>query len=484
MLTATPYASDRWRGLMPLWLALGAIGCVAAGAGLVAFASQFGTLAPAVAVAVPLLPLAIVAIFADPRLALLILFLSFPVGFQSVRVWEFNLQTADFALLCVAALVFIRRFGSGEPLVRSAWPIAWLLAIAFWALALVPTAAEEGPAIKQAGSFVSGLVVATIVLTVCSTIADVRRVLGALVGVGAAMTVPVVFQSQELRSSFEGALVGGRPEGVFLQPNELGVFCAVVGFCAIALALGAQARWARVASGVAAAVLFGGLMLSLSRAAWLGTAAGVVLLVVALPRLRRGVALFGAVVLCAGFLLGDFAERNPEVSVVTQRVTAFTKLNQPYDDRGAIVSEALNQIEDDPLTGVGPGNFPVASERHVQQERLTVRAVHAHNVYLNAAAELGVPGLLLFLGLTGGIFFAGVHAVRGLSATKERRDRAFVAGLTAALLALFVAELFHVFIGNAILDATVWTLVGALLVCWRDVKARAGAAGDAQATSW
>jgi O-antigen ligase len=472
MSFSTAPAPPRARTLTPLWLAAMAAVSFAGGVALVAVAARFGSLAPVVAIAIPLVPLAMVAIMADQRLAIVIVFLTFAVRDQFVHVWIFNIQAIDFAVLTAAALVLIRRFGSGVPLMRFSWPLAALLALAFWALALVPSAENQTHALKQAGSLLSGLVVALVVVTVCSTVDHVRRVLAALVAVGAALTLPVVAQGHELQSAFQGALVVGRPVGIFVQPNELGVFCLLVGFAAAGLALGARSQWGRYAATAALAVLFIGLVLSLSRAAWLGAVAGMVFMVLTLRRVRRGLVLVVVPIVVAAVFFGDFAERRPEVRVITERVGAITSLNQPYDDRSAIYSEAIRQLESSPLTGVGPGNFSDASRQHVEEEKITVEALHAHNIFLNTAAELGVPGLLMLLGLTLSLVVVGRQTLRALPESESARDRAFVVGLESGLLALVVAQLFHVFVGNAILDATVWTLVASLLVCWRDVRSR------------
>ncbi len=66
-----------------------------------------------------------------------------------------------------------------------------------------------------------------------------------------------------------------------------------------------------------------------------------------------------------------------------------------------------------PWTGVGLGCFEFAFTR-VQSTQLTLIADHAHNDYLELAAELGIPGAILFFSL---IFFviarAGGAALRG-----------------------------------------------------------------------
>jgi O-antigen ligase len=473
----------RGRALKLLLLVLAALISAAVGAGIVAFASRYGSLAPIVAMATVLVPLAVAAILADQRLAVVLVFLAFPIGFKSVSIWFFQIQAVDAAILAVTALVLLRRFGTGERVIRFSWPLAWLLALSFWALVLVQTAEEQRLAIKHAGSLVSGLVIAVVVVTVCSSIQDVRRLLGALAGVGALMTIPALLDIGNVQAYYGATLVTGRPEGIFVEPNELGTFCSMVGFTTAGIALGTRKRSIRWAAAVVIAILLVGLLVSLSRGAWLGTIAGLLLLVMTLRGARRALLAFGIPIVMVAILLGNFAGSNPEVQVVQNRFQAITSLNQPYDHREDLWAEAIRQIQEHPVTGQGPGNFAVASERRAS-ESLTVFAWHAHNLYLNVGAELGVPGLTLLVALM--ITLAGVayQTLKRLPEATNQQERAMVAGLASALLSLAVIGIFHVFLGNAILEPTTWVLVGCLLVSWRWAKnpgrTDSGSAAEAQ----
>jgi O-antigen ligase len=57
---------------------------------------------------------------------------------------------------------------------------------------------------------------------------------------------------------------------------------------------------------------------------------------------------------------------------------------------------SVASIREHPLLGVGIGNFPVVLEQHVTLARA---GSSAHNVWLHVAAEMGVPALLLFIGI-------------------------------------------------------------------------------------
>ena len=76
-------------------------------------------------------------------------------------------------------------------------------------------------------------------------------------------------------------------------------------------------------------------------------------------------------------------------------------------------------VQAHPLQGVGAGNFQNAAVHYVQapgpitSAPLIVDAPHvAHNVYLELLADLGVPGLLAFVGVAAFSLLAGLKAAR------------------------------------------------------------------------
>jgi O-antigen ligase len=82
--------------------------------------------------------------------------------------------------------------------------------------------------------------------------------------------------------------------------------------------------------------------------------------------------------------------------------------NQDYNassDAGRIKiwERGLTYMTANPLLGVGPDNFQVAEGTisplaRLQERGLAVRWGAAHNSFIQVGAELGIPGLLLFLG--------------------------------------------------------------------------------------
>jgi len=56
-----------------------------------------------------------------------------------------------------------------------------------------------------------------------------------------------------------------------------------------------------------------------------------------------------------------------------------------------------------PFTGVGLGNFKIAYNFYFGEEMM-----HAHNIYLNTGAELGIPGLIMLIILSLQIIGLGI----------------------------------------------------------------------------
>jgi O-antigen ligase len=77
---------------------------------------------------------------------------------------------------------------------------------------------------------------------------------------------------------------------------------------------------------------------------------------------------------------------------------------------------------------------------------------HLHNVYLQYAAERGIPVLLIFLALVGVVLWRGIRTAA---------HAPLVHGVVAALIALMVGGIFEFNLG----DSEVLTLFLALLAC-------------------
>ncbi len=109
-------------------------------------------------------------------------------------------------------------------------------------------------------------------------------------------------------------------------------------------------------------------------------------------------------------------------------------LKKITSDRSRRVEQTVDLVRDHPLTGVGLGGQPRASQARSERGGSPTRFV-SHTTPLTVAAELGLLGTVFYLALLGG--------AAALIWRVHRRDPALGLGLAATLLALFVHSLFY-----------------------------------------
>jgi len=163
------------------------------------------------------------------------------------------------------------------------------------------------------------------------------------------------------------------------------------------------------------------IFMSMSRGAWLGLAAGMAV-VGALSSRRTLMALVALVLLLSLVLLaGSF---NVLPAQVTGRITQLTDYFRLFDasrvqagpenwamvERMANWQAAWGMYERYPWFGVGVGNFAVAYPEFALEQWQEPKG-HAHNVYLNTLAEMGVVGLGGYLIMLAAFFFHTGHTV-------------------------------------------------------------------------
>jgi O-antigen ligase len=175
------------------------------------------------------------------------------------------------------------------------------------------------------------------------------------------------------------------------------------------------------------------LALTFSRSAWLALIVFSVVLIWKWKHFdhKRLAILLVTIPLCFVITLFPYRE------LVQARTISTTSHAEEFSliGRAWLNGEALNRIRESPLTGVGIGSFIIELARRAGEGYVIEPA---HNLFLMAGAELGIPGLLLVMALF--IFFA--HRL-----FKTQNPNAILAGAT--LMGLGVIGLF---------DHYLWTL--------------------------
>jgi putative inorganic carbon (HCO3(-)) transporter len=230
-----------------------------------------------------------------------------------------------------------------------------------------------------------------------------------------------------------------RAYGTFEQPNPYAGFLGLMLPLALGGAWGVVASWwesRRAGKGeerwplvvrllvylVPAILMLAALGMSWSRGAWMGFAAAAAVMAFALPRKARWGLLVVVVLVVGG--IGLYAAGLVPASVEA-RLTGFAEYVRFEDVRGVGINDAnyavierqahwqaaLEMWRYNFWTGVGFGCYePAYHDFGLINWRIPLG--HAHNYYLNIAAETGLIGLVAYLVLWGAVFWQTWRATR------------------------------------------------------------------------
>jgi O-antigen ligase len=213
-----------------------------------------------------------------------------------------------------------------------------------------------------------------------------------------------------------------RAHGMFGQPNPFAGYLGTILPIALAMTLVPHPGRFRAIATFSFVMIAMGIVLSLSRGAWLGLAISLGVMALAWSQQARKLVIplaasvvFIIALAMLGLLPPNLAARITSVTdnfgVFDVRSVVLSSENFAVVERMAHWQAGWEMFEDYPFLGVGPGNYPAVYERYYitpWREALG----HAHNYYLNMAAEAGMPGLLALLVLLGLAFRALRRRIR------------------------------------------------------------------------
>jgi probable O-glycosylation ligase (exosortase A-associated) len=364
----------------------------------------------------------------------------------SPQAWFPVLKLVRIALLAggvaMAAHVF-ERTAHRQPITPMAPEIGIALALVFWSTVTLPLSYWPGGGIRLlTDQYLKAIAFFWLLATIITTTERLRALVWSLTlcaiplagtGIWHYLSGEVMTTSQEGLVRVVGYMGSS---GLTGNPNDLALMLNLIIPLTGALALSSRGAVRLFAIGVML-LSVGGVIITFSRAGFLSLSATFFMFIVMLVRRRSGAA---AIVLLVAVLALPFAL--PKTYV--ERLSTITNLEQ--DKTGSALGRyndlrlALDVVAHNPIVGVGLGQDMIALNQVRGQS--TWRSVH--NVYLQYAVDLGVPGFLLF---------AWLHLLcfRSAWAVEKRARReptltglaTLAAGVQVSLIAFLVAAMFH-----------------------------------------
>ena len=381
-------------------------------------------------------------------------------GFTIGELKVFHVSGFNVAVVGVWLVYIIRYFADRElaekgPLLRRATVDVAAVIFLFLAglssaanLNFNPAASDQARILMRYKELILYLAWFYLVYTLLRKPADVRRfallfgvsgILVAIVGLSARVTGAIEAAGVITEAEVEGGVAGGRTGGVgesgwfgLGHPNLFAAFLLMT-MPFWFYAANHFRRFVQRAAGIFA-ILLGAvaILYTYARSAWGGVAISMSTLAVRDPRELRRMILFLILFAFVAQIMSVGLIGSGVVEVIQAR---FEQLGRSaFSMRPQIYASALEVIRERPLVGVGMAMFSRHSSTPV---------LHAHNVFLSYATELGLPAAAAFVMLVGAIFAMTVRNLR----TSHIPGYGFLAqGTFVALFAVLTLSMFdHIF---------------------------------------
>jgi O-antigen ligase len=162
------------------------------------------------------------------------------------------------------------------------------------------------------------------------------------------------------------------------------------------------------------------------RAAWLAVVFEALLLTILLLKKYRKSIFLGIVIISVLLSLAAFKSESYKNLII----------HGPRSEGARVegVFRSLKIIRQHPVTGIGYGK-KTFSKYYPELEE----PKHAHNIFLNTAVELGIPGLVFFVIIIGIILKTFIHA---LKREMLREDKLLLSGLFASITGFLILNFF------------------------------------------
>jgi O-antigen ligase len=333
----------------------------------------------------------------------------------------------------IAPLAYVyARYKLGKPIINWTVEVKMVFVMLFLAALFAPIAASPGDSATALSEvFIKTVIIFILIIGLVNTRERLQAMIKLTTLCGTWLAVFAIKNYATGNFTLKGDRIEGLVGGMFGNPNDLAAALNMLIPPAVALAL-MNAGVARLLYAACALLMFGGTLVTFSRAGFITLAAvsGVMLWKfgrgsrssVALATLIASVILFSVFSGAYRSRLGTIIDPNSDESGSAQQ-------------RIELMKHGLSLSVRHPIIGLGIGNFHIYSIH----ERV------AHNGYLETAAELGLIGLIAYLVVIVAPLRGLARIEMGTINSRERGDldaKYLSIGLQAALIAYMINSFF------------------------------------------
>jgi O-antigen ligase len=378
---------------------------------------------------------------------------AYTLSWYGLAIFTFFFVTArlpelftEFGIYLALLGLMVRPQGVGFPA-----PVRWAVVFLLWALVTTIFAAAPETAWPAVIERLKALVIFFVVVNTVRTPQQLRFYI---------LLILVAFVIYPARGTLKGYIAGNTVFGraiwnkMYANANDLASITLLMLGLALAIAtVKTQSVHVRRAAAAIVPVTLLIILLTQSRAAFLGLLVGFGPPLLARLRKRPSAMAPVLIVLAVIAVLVPAASWH-RLGSITKLTSIETNAEVPKDrprpagedrfveiaegsaqQRYEILKTGLHIAASHPVLGIGIGGYREANARYAPQ----LGEHDAHNTYVSLAAEMGVPGLLLWLGLVGSV----LAQVRRRRTDLEADDRTIQAlWIHRAIIAFLVASIF------------------------------------------
>ena len=243
-----------------------------------------------------------------------------------------------------------------------------------------------------------------------------------------------------------------------------GILCQIIAFGAAVVVSPRAARWKGWAA-LALVMMFAGLLLTMTRGAWIAVFAGLAVVCVLLQSRILAVATMLAL---AVLLLYSQAYKNDQGRTLAVDTFATSQADRNVGTRLVLWDMSWHMFLEHPILGVGMGDYSIEAERRLAQRQVRT-TVDSHNIFLQILATRGLVGFLPFAAYF--VVLIGTLGRVWRRAPVGSLARHYAVGALGATAAVLVGALTENNLDDAEVFATFMFVVGIALAGFQEEEA-------------